>query len=373
MNNNYRPQRRLSLHDRLRQSNDHEQSLRRSFLINLQQHRTQSPNTTAVNNPTEAVRRPSQRRGTIPLLHRRRGSCSDINRLRSSIETTYDELPSLPFNRQQQQHPRHSNRAGPQQARRVSYTAPSSNERLQQQSQAGAHHPHSQQQQSSLPQGMLGFRPDYVLGKSLLHPTHMIVPRDDTQALEVVNTLSKHDFAWVKRSDGTYTYAILANRTTGQEGYAYGSTNEEVMVFVIDESGSTKNIRKKYWCEYIRLVSMQGMTTTDIEEKGIDPAPPIVLETRDHVLHNNQDIPNNTLRTQNGVVLCQEIPVACQEIHRPPQVNSIGNQIQDDGQDEEEDTAPLPDMITCVPKENEEECSLISSVSDRARGLVWRG
>ena len=200
----------------------------------------------------------------------------------------------------------------------------------------------------------------------------MIVPRDDTQALEVVNTLSKHDFAWVKRSDGTYTYAILANRTTGQEGYAYGSTNEEVMVFVIDESGSTKNIRKKYWCEYIRLVSMQGMTTTDIEEKGIDPAPPIV-ETRDHVLHNNQDILNNTLRTQNGVVLCQEIPVVCQEIHRPPQVNSIGNQIQDDGQDEEENTAPLPDMITCVPKENEEECSLISSVSDRARGLVWRG
>lgn len=166
-------------------------------------------------------------------------------------------------------------------------------------------------------------------------------------------------------------YAILANRTTGQEGYAYGSTNEEVMVFVIDESGSTKNIRKKYWCEYIRLVSMQGMTTTDIEEKGVDPAPPIV-ETRDHVLHNNQDILNNTLHTQNGVVLCQEIPVVCQEIHRPPQVNSIGNQIQDDDQDEEEDTAPLPDMITCVPKDNEE-CSLISSVSDKARGLVWRG
>ena len=64
--------------------------------------------------------------------------------------------------------------------------------------------------------------------------------------------------------------------------------------------------------------------------------------------------------------------MVCQEIHRPPQVNSIGNQIQDDGDDEEEDTAPLPDMITCIPNQNEA-CSLISSVSDRARGLVWRG
>ena len=69
------------------------------------------------------------------------------------------------------------------------------------------------------------------------------MPRDSTQSFELVNTLSKHDFAWVKRSDGTYTYTILANRTTGQqEGYdgINGSTNKEVMVFVIDESGSTK-------------------------------------------------------------------------------------------------------------------------------------
>ena len=55
---------------------------------------------------------------------------------------------------------------------------------------------------------------------------------------------------------------------------------------------------------------------------------------------------------------------------------SIGNQIQDDTEDdqgEQEDTAPLPDMITCVPKEEKNSVSLISSVSDRARGLVWRG
>ena len=57
-------------------------------------------------------------------------------------------------------------------------------------------------------------------------------------------------------------------------------------------------------------------------------------------------------------------------------MNSIGNHIQDDAEDDQgkqEDTAPLHDMITCVPKEKEECVSLISSVSDRARGLVWRG
>ena len=164
--------------------------------------------------------------------------------------------------------------------RRVTVSFAPSDEQLQQlrQSQGTAYNQqHAQDMQQVQHVYHKGFRPDYVLGESSRHTSHMIVPQDDTQALELVNTLSKHDFAWVKRSDGTYTYA-LANRTTGQEGYdgTNGSTNEEVMVFVIDESGSTKNIRKKYWCEYIRLVSMQG---ADIEEKDVDPAPPIV-ETR---------------------------------------------------------------------------------------------
>ena len=145
------------------------------------------------------------------------------------------------------------------------------------------------------------------------------------------------------------THIILANRTTGrQEGYdgINGSTNDEVMVFVIDESGSTKYVRKKYWCEYIRLVSMQGMATTDIMEEGFDGlrpqlkddtmmarsvgmnkddsnstavnekpsiAPPI--ETRDVL--RNQDILNNTIHSQNDVVLCQQI-LAYQEINHPP-------------------------------------------------------
>ncbi len=55
-----------------------------------------------------------------------------------------------------------------------------------------------------------GFRGDYDLGDSARASSHMIVEPTSKQALQAAGSLNKHDFAFVKRSDGSCTYAILA-------------------------------------------------------------------------------------------------------------------------------------------------------------------
>ena len=70
-------------------------------------------------------------------------------------------------------------------------------------------------------------------------------------------------------------------------------------------------------------------------------------------------------------MLCQEIPIVCQEVPKDDAVDEYYTQEEDD------ETAPLPDMIAFKHTNDNEECSLISSVSDRARrahsaARVWR-
>jgi len=80
-----------------------------------------------------------------------------------------------------------------------------------------------------------GFRRDYELGETVRCQTHMST--GDTSSLE------NHDFAFVKRSDGSYSYAILAERS------------EEFMLFAMNASGATKKISKKHWSSLLCLVS----------------------------------------------------------------------------------------------------------------------
>ena len=131
---------------------------------------------------------------------------------------------------------------------------------------------HHQQQQQ---QYHRGFRSEYSLGDHVKSSTHIIMPPPNTPPSQhaflarSVESLQKHDFAFVKRSNGQYSYAILAYRMTTddisknkRECPEYDSTKGEGMVFVIDEIGSTKMIRKKYWCDHVRLVAPRLTTTT---------------------------------------------------------------------------------------------------------------
>ena len=92
----------------------------------------------------------------------------------------------------------------------------------------------------------LGFRPDYKLGDTLRSPDDMVAQPSREAQLIAVESLKPHDFAFVRRSDGSYSYGILAY------------SREETLVFVLCEDGSTKSIKRKYWHGAIRLVNTIG-------------------------------------------------------------------------------------------------------------------
>jgi len=188
-----------------------------------------------------------------------------------------------------------------------------------------------------------GFRRDYRIGESLRCPSHMIDEPTLEKALQGVNSLSKHDFAFVKRSDGSYSYAILAYRS--MEPGKGTMPMEECMTFVINDAGSSKVLHKRHWSQYIRRVATM--------EKE-DPQP-VKTEVKTHAAHRSPPSLDKHLKAYSAL-FCQEInpPVLCQEI--------------------EEENVPFPPrLVEFVPRSQiDEECSLISSVSDRARAQSRR-
>lgn len=90
-----------------------------------------------------------------------------------------------------------------------------------------------------------GFRADYEIGESIRSPQHMLTHSLPEQAARAFDSLQKHDFAFIKRRDGTYTYAILAKRT------------ENSLTFVVCKDGYVKKVGKKNWNELICSVAIQ--------------------------------------------------------------------------------------------------------------------
>lgn len=58
-----------------------------------------------------------------------------------------------------------------------------------------------------------GYRDNYYLGGEVTSASHMVSKYTPERAIPSVDLLQAHDFAWVKRSDGLLTYAILAHRS----------------------------------------------------------------------------------------------------------------------------------------------------------------
>ena len=272
------------------------------------------------------------------------------------------------------------------------------------------HHPQSSHSNPQQRQHM-GYRPDYKLGQVARSPSHLLIPPTSTNNnnnksklnyMNQIATLLKHDFAFVKRSSGLYSYAILAYRTNpsskggnnNRDDYYNGEYEykEEGMAFVMDDNGSTKMIRKKHWYEYIRLVSMDDLSDDDDDsgmeegDYGMDEGllnhttpshPDVNLSYQQFKSRTSARRPSQDNDPQENVpqdMLCQEIPQVCQEVN--PQVYQEQER-EEEMFDFEDDDEPLPDMIVFDPTSGEnEDCSLISSVSDRARransARVWR-
>lgn len=209
-----------------------------------------------------------------------------------------------------------------------------------------------------------GFRKDYILGDTLRHPSHMIIEPTAERSRQAIESLQKHDFAFIKRSDGSFSYAILAYRSMVPiKGAENKNEVEETLIFVMSNVGSTKMVRKHHWNDFVRPVSVEETTCAQQVQAPGNTEPSSPKNTRSISPKCPPSLEQQLKQT--SMMLCQDIPVAqpipeavvCQEI----EINQ-----------ENEDF--VPDMIMFDKAEvADEECSLISSVSDRARMLTRRG
>jgi len=126
----------------------------------------------------------------------------------------------------------------------------------------------------------------------------IIPPKHDPQhrkiAIKNAQSLKPLDFAFILRSGGTWTYAIVADRPFTQDGPS--------IRFVLDGKGSTKTIRKKYWGRGIRLVNTalvnvggshknEGETTDD--DTGTEPfseSESSVFKVRNSIYQEEDDV-----------------------------------------------------------------------------------
>jgi len=162
-----------------------------------------------------------------------------------------------------------------------------------------------------------GFRKDYALGETIRSRTHMIAEPTARQALQSASSMDQHDFAFVRRSDGSISYAILAYRSVKRIKGAADNTEayEECMTFVLSRHGSTKVVPKRFWSDFV--------FQPELEECSFN----------EHT---------SSISRENNP------PLACQEIEAG------------------DNTWTPPSIISFTPDDEfGDECSLMSSVSDR--------
>ena len=111
----------------------------------------------------------------------------------------------------------------------------------------------------------------YRLGESIQSPHDIMIFPTEKEMMQRINSLKVHDFAFVRRSNGTWTYAILADRGKQKvtsasldggvpkvsEAGNENSSNlekEEFMMFVMNEARSVKVIWKSQWKNCIRCI-----------------------------------------------------------------------------------------------------------------------
>jgi hypothetical protein len=113
-------------------------------------------------------------------------------------------------------------------------------------------------------QAYSGGRSDYSLG-DIASRSHMIIPDDPQDAFNLVSRLKQYDFAFIKRTDGSWTYALLA--------YRYVDEGKECMLFVLDQGGLMKVIKKTQWSNFIRMVADQKV----MKCKPSNPSSPRII------------------------------------------------------------------------------------------------
>jgi hypothetical protein len=118
----------------------------------------------------------------------------------------------------------------------------------------------------------------YSLGDVARTPKHMIIHRSNTEAINSASLLKQYEQAFLKRSNGLWTLAIMADRSlqpTQRDSHWYSEWEidsatmelEESMLFVINEHGATKAVRRSLWGKYVRRMNVHEIEP-NVKENG---------------------------------------------------------------------------------------------------------
>ena len=102
-----------------------------------------------------------------------------------------------------------------------------------------------------------GFRRDYRIGDVLRSPAD-VSHVTEAQAFRAASALEDYDFAFVKRSDGSFSYAILAYRSTELIRRGGGQALVECLNFVMSDEGATKKVAQGNWSKCVRLPAVEA-------------------------------------------------------------------------------------------------------------------
>jgi hypothetical protein len=95
--------------------------------------------------------------------------------------------------------------------------------------------------------------PGYSLGDNPSNNQHMVTPSSHKDGIEYASTLQPLDFAFILRSNGTWTYAVVCDILNCN--ITNNNNNKSSIKFVVDRQGCTRTIPKKYWGKYICLIN----------------------------------------------------------------------------------------------------------------------
>jgi hypothetical protein len=131
------------------------------------------------------------------------------------------------------------------------------------------------------PQTAAPARQKYNLGDIARTPRDMIIYTSNNEAIHSASLLKKYEKAFLKRSNGLWTAAILADRSlqptkTKQRASAHWYTEWEIdpttmeledsMLFVINGDGATKIVARRHWGKFVRRMNVHDMEEIIEEE-----------------------------------------------------------------------------------------------------------
>ena len=150
-----------------------------------------------------------------------------------------------------------------------------------------------------IPAPSKGFRPDYSIGDTAWCTSHMMRKLSSEKQFLAVTSLKNmtlplssvlmdllHHIVdypnvillvlsyvdmYIKRSDGSYSYAILAFcslELPDDQQCIYADSLDECMTWVRDKGGFVKMLKKDQWAENVRLVSTDVLHTPDTTSRN---------------------------------------------------------------------------------------------------------